>query len=194
MKNIKTYILSLNEPFLLKNVSETLDVGFDQIEAAIEELSEENLIRKRMIDNENQNEKIYLYWTSRVIQFTNNDNCPLITSPFDGDFDHKKQLDKLTDQQISQEKIRLKTEIRKVRQDIDYINLRAKKKFLKEDEEELEEVTKKWLNVCQDGLYELQKKLKERGQDMSMNDLIKKLRINPKTVKWNEDDEDFETI
>ena len=183
-------LLTVETPLTLPAIVEKYGHTEDETKEEIEKLLSQNFLRKREFKNKDGN-IISVYWTPRLIPFA--DSKPIVTSPFPDPFDHEAVLERLSDQQISQEKVWLQTKMRKLNQEYENLLHRSKHSFSPEKEAELDEITKKWVNSCQEMLYELRSKLREKGQEMSMADLIKNLQIDPETVHWNREEEDFDT-
>ena len=184
-------LLTVDEPLTFNAIVEKYEHSEEETKEELEKLLSQNFIRKREFPSTNEGETISIYWTPRLIPFA--DSKPIITSPFPEPFDHESALERLSDQQISQEKIWLQTKLRKLNQEYENLLHRSKHTFSPEKEQEIDDITQKWVNACQEMLYEMKRKLKEKGQEMSMTDLIKNLQIDPNTVHWDPEEEDFVT-
>lgn len=188
MNEILDYMLSQTAPSTVSSISSDTGKAEEEIKAALEQLMEENKIRCRHFVMDGKD--VSVYWVSSLIPFV--DQASLVTSPFESPFDHQQVLERLSDQQLQQEKNWIQTKLRKVDdQNKNYQHL-LKSTYSKEDEEKLMAQTQKWLNVVHEMLWDLVSILKKRGQDVTMDKLIKDLRIDPELVKWNADEEDFD--
>ena len=182
-------LLKSKEPKTLDIICEESGQTKEEVVAELDTLLSSNFIRKREFPSEN-GETISVYWASHLIPF--GDSKPIVTSPFPDPFDQTVALERLNDQQLQQEKLLLQTKLRKLNADLSNLMHRSKQNFQKEKEAELDEIIKKWVNACQEMLYELKSKLKQQGTEITMSSLIQNLRINPETVRWNVEEEDFD--
>ncbi|EAY07196.1 hypothetical protein TVAG_050110 [Trichomonas vaginalis G3] len=184
------FLIAQDEPLTTQIICEKYGKPEETILPEIEKLLSENQIHKRDFQDKD-GKTVSVYWSARLIPFV--ESKPIVTSPFSDPFDHSKALERLNDAQLAQEKIWLQTHLRKLNSEYENLAHRSKHKFSPEDEKELDDVTIKWVNACQEMLYELKSKLRQKGTEMSMTDLIKNLQIDPRLVYWNPDEEDFET-
>ena len=182
--------MSLDEPISFSGIVEKYGHSPEETREEIEKLMSQNFLRKRQFPTE-EGEMIEIFWTPRLIPFV--DSKPIITSPFPDPFNHQAALDRLSDQQISQEKMWLQTKLRKLNQEYENLLHRAKHTFSPEKEKEIDDITNKWVVACQEMLYELKSKLRQNGTEITMQELIKNLQIDPQTVHWDPDEEDFES-
>ena len=161
----------------------------NDIDIELNKLLNENNIHKR--DFKLSNNKITsVYWTSRIIPFYNPQS--IITSPFSEPFSHQIALERLNDSQLQQEKIWLQANLRKINTEYENLTHRAKIKFSEETENELDEICRRWATACQEMIQEIKSILKKKGTELSIQQILKNLSIDPKNVYWNEQEEEFE--
>lgn len=182
------FMLTVDEPLTAASIAEAYGHPLDEVEAGLETLLAENSIRKRVFKSKDGSD-VAIFWSPRIIPYA--DQTPIITSPFSDPYDHKQTMERLNDQQITQEKIWLQTKIRKLKSEYENLTHRSRHKFTQKDEDELDDVIKRWVTVCQDSLTDLRNKLRDNGTNMTMNDLIKNLQIDPELVHWDPEEEDF---
>ncbi|KAK8895839.1 hypothetical protein M9Y10_013724 [Tritrichomonas musculus] len=195
-QTLLSFFLNATSPLTLEDIVSQTGRDQSDVEKELNTLLEENSIRKRVVttksnESDGNSQTKAIYWPSSIIPFISTE--PIITSPFQLPFDHSKVLDRLTDQQLQQEKVWLQTKLRKVNAEFENLQHRANKKITEEEEKLLDSLTLKWLNATQEMLEDLVSKIKNTNPEMNMNRLLHELRIDPKTVKWNSEDECFDS-
>ena len=183
------FLLNSTTPMTSEEIAEKVGRALEDVENELDDLLSKNNLRKRVFLGPDGSKKS-VYWTSSLIPFVEHD--PIISNPFDDPFDHQSVLERLSDQQLQQEKVWIQTKLRKINSEYENLQCLAKKKISEESEKKIDEVAKKWLDAIHDMLYDLLSKLKKMNSEMNMNKLLRELRIDPKVVKWNPENEDFD--
>lgn len=190
------FLLSCKSPLTLEDIASQIGSDQSEVEVELQKLLEDNSVRKRVIktspDENGTIQEKSVYWTSTLIPFVSNE--PIITSPFNSPFEHSEVLERLTDQQLQQEKIWLQTKLRKVNAEYENLLHRSKKKFDEKEEKMLETLALSWLKASQEMLQDFLSNIKNFDSEMTMKVLLQKLGIDPKTVKWNAEEEWFDPI
>ena len=181
-------LLSSDSPRTSNSLAEETGRGLEDIEQELERLLSENAIRKRVFPLGDGKSKA-VYWSSSQITFT--EQQPIITSPFSEPFSHQEALERLSDSQLQQEKSWLQTKLGKVDSDLKHMQYLAKVKIDEEKEAQLDELADKWMNAIHDMLWDLLSKAKKANSEMTMDRVLRELRIDPETVGWNKEEEDF---
>ena len=189
------FLLNCSSPLTLEDIASQVGRDQSEVEEELNKLLQDNSIRKRIIqtksDLNGQLQQRSIYWTSSLIPFISNDS--IITSPFNSPFEHGTVLERLTDQQLQQEKIWLQTKLRKINSEYENLLHRSKKKITEEEENLLDSLKQKWLNATQEMLDDLLSKYKNFNSEITMKRLLQELKIDPKAVKWNDEDECFDS-
>ena len=144
------FLLNCTSPLTLEDIASQVGRDQHEVEEELESLLRENSIRKRLIklksdDNDTNVQYKSIYWTSSLIPFISHE--PIITSPFQLPFEHYTVLERLTDQQLQQEKIWLQTKLRKINSEYENLLHRSKLKYTEEDEELLKKGHQKNFNA-----------------------------------------------
>lgn len=158
------------------------------IEQELSKLLSENAIRKRVFSLPDGGSEA-VYWSSTQITFS--EEQPIITSPFAQPFDHQRALERLSDSQLQQEKSWLQTRLRKIDSELKHMQHLAKMKIDDESESRLDALSDKWLTAIREMLWDLLAKAKKSNPEMTMEKMLRELRIENETVGWNNDEEDF---
>lgn len=188
---ILDFVITAETPLTVGMVSEK--TGMDQkiVEEQLEKLVKENQLHKREFFLEKGIIRP-VYWTSNVIPFSYQD--PIVTSPFSQPFNYKDTNIRLTDAQLEQEKVWLQQHLRKVSSELENLKHLSAMKITEEEENKLDELKKKWINVSQELLEALLKKIRFNNPNVTMNQLLQQNKIDPELVRWNSEDEEFNPL
>ena len=181
-------LLATDSPRTAASLAKETNRPVSEIEEELAKLLSENAIRKRIFQlPDGKSESVY--WSSTQITFS--DEQPIITSPFTQPFDHQRALERLSDAQLQQEKSWLQTRLRKVDSELRHLQHMAKTKIDADGEARLDALSEKWMNAIHEMLWDLLSKAKQNNPEMTMAKMLRELRIEPETVGWNNDEEDF---
>ncbi|OHT14022.1 hypothetical protein TRFO_15678 [Tritrichomonas foetus] len=182
------FLLSCTSPLTLEDIAKQVGREIDDVEKELDNLISENNLRKRMINLPDGSSKS-IYWASSLIPFIEQE--PIITIPFAQPYDHRNVLERLTDQQLLQEKLRLQITLRKINSEYENLQHLAKINVSEESEKVIDDLTEKWMSAVHEMLYDMLSLMRKTNPEMNMDRLLKELRIDPVSVKWNAEDEDF---
>jgi hypothetical protein len=184
------FLLGSESPLTLETIAESVGKPVSDVEVQLEELLSENAVRKRVFILEDGSSRS-VFWPSSLIPFAEQQS-PIITSPFSSPFDHQQVLERLSDLQLQQEKSWLQSKLRKINSEFENLQHLAKSKVDPEGEKELDNLAAKWLSASHEMLWNLLGKMKKMNGEMTMPKLLREMRIDPESVKWNEETEDFD--
>lgn len=187
MSSVLDFLIKSESPVALHLILEGVPMKEPEILNELDQLLSKGLVKCRSFQTEEGEKKVY--WTPSTIPFIVQN--PIITNPFSSPFDHQEVLQRLTDSQLQQEKTWLQTKLRKLNSEFENLQHLAKTKIDEQEEKNLDELTKKWMSAIHEMLWNLLSKTKNNNPDLTMDKLLKELRISPESVKWSENDEDF---
>jgi len=176
-----------NSPFTKEMYSERKGISLDEAEKYLEGLVTSKKFKKRYIKNTG-----FLYWDSSVIYSNPFINLCVNSQPYEELFSHITSPEHLSDEQLNQERVWLKSQYRHHSKMIEELNHLSKSRYDPDEERHLEVLTEKWIDVSQQALLSLQHQLKIRGKYFSVNSLIQELGIKPSQVNWNSQTQEFQ--
>lgn len=187
MSSLLDFLLRAESPVSHQHILDEFPMAATAITAELDQLLSKGLIKCRTLQTPDGEQRIY--WTPSTIPFIS--QTPIITSPFSSPFDHQEVLQRLTDSQLQQEKTWLQTKLRKLNSEFENLQHLAKTKIDEQEEQNLDALTKKWMGAIHEMLWSLLSKMKGSNPDLTMDRLLRELRISPESVGWSESDEDF---
>ena len=188
---IMDYILKAEIPVTIEHLMEKLSLDQNVVEEELERLTAANQLHKRSFSCSDGVSKS-VYWASNIITFSNQES--VITTPFTPPFDYNEASERLTDAQLAQEKAWLQNRLRKLNSEYENTKHLSSITINPDDETKLETLTKKWLASSQELLEALHKKLQESNPDLTMNRLIQQNKIDPNLIKWDPEQEQFNSV
>ncbi|KAH0795638.1 hypothetical protein GPJ56_000517 [Histomonas meleagridis] len=186
MSSLLDFLLNCDSPMTVDGIVEKTSLPKEEIEKQLNQLLNDGSIRSRTF---NRDPPVSVFWPSSLIPFI--EQNPIITNPFNSPFDHQEILERLTDSQLQHEKTWLQTKLRKLNSEFENLQHLAKTKITDEEEANLESLASKWMSAIHEMLWNLESKMKKMNPDINMTKLLNELRIDPKSVNWDPDEEDF---
>ena len=179
--------MSSDSPLTAPQIASNCGLTSDHVEECLQELIRANSVHTRSFFRDGETKSVY--WSSYQIPIT--ERQPMTTSPFSEPFDHRSAVERLSDAQIQQEKTWLQNRLRKVNADLENLQYRSKLKIDEESEQKLDELADQWMSANHEMLWDLLSLAKKNNPYMTMDRLLMELRIQPETVGWDKDEEDF---